>query len=86
MRIPEWRTRRWGRSPNAFFSRLIPRLTRSIVPRCVWSAPRSGKAFLDASCSRAGDEIGDRQRLLIFGGSQGAKALNSAVIEGLPEL
>ncbi len=26
------------------------------------------------------------QRLLIFGGSQGAKAINSAVIEGLPEL
>lgn len=28
----------------------------------------------------------DRRHLLIFGGSQGAKAINSAAIEGLPEL
>jgi UDP-N-acetylglucosamine--N-acetylmuramyl-(pentapeptide) pyrophosphoryl-undecaprenol N-acetylglucosamine transferase len=30
--------------------------------------------------------VGDRRLVLIFGGSQGAKAINSAVIEGLPEL
>ena len=42
------------------------------------------KAFLD-SVQRSREKSGP-PRLLIFGGSQGAKALNAAVMEGLPEL
>ena len=42
------------------------------------------KAFLEAF-NRAGRSRGP-PHLLIFGGSQGAKAINAAVMEGLPEL
>ena len=41
--------------------------------------------FLDALGANEAAR-GDAQRLLIFGGSQGAKAVNSAVIDALPEL
>lgn len=42
------------------------------------------KSFLD--CVPQSQESQKRFHLLIFGGSQGAKAINTAVIEGLPEL
>lgn len=41
--------------------------------------------FLDSADQSAPVSVG-RQRLLIFGGSQGAKAINSAVIDGLATL
>lgn len=45
------------------------------------------QAFLDAREPDAGRvETGIKRHLLIFGGSQGAKAINSAVIEALPLL
>ena len=45
------------------------------------------QAFLDAPEPEAGRvEDGTIRHLLIFGGSQGAKAINSAVIEALPSL
>ena len=45
------------------------------------------QAFLDAVKPDAGrGETGTKRHLLIFGGSQGAKAINSAMIEALPLL
>lgn len=44
------------------------------------------KEFLDAVQSEQTASRTSGSRLLIFGGSQGAKAINSAVIEGLSEL
>ncbi len=44
------------------------------------------RAFIEAAKQRTKDHPSDEVRLLIFGGSQGAKAINSAVIEGLHEL
>ena len=45
------------------------------------------QAFLDASSSEAPRrEASSHRNLLVFGGSQGAKAINSAVIEALPLL
>ena len=45
------------------------------------------RAFLEALVQGAGtSKESGRRHLLIFGGSQGAKAINSAVIEGLPPL
>lgn len=45
------------------------------------------KEFVERpSQDRAATPAVGQRRLLIFGGSQGAKAINSAVIEGLPEL
>lgn len=45
------------------------------------------QAFLDALGPDAGRvEAGSKRHLLIFGGSQGAKAINSAAIEALPWL
>lgn len=41
--------------------------------------------FLEA-LDRSASAGGGRQRLLIFGGSQGAKAINSAVLDGLAEI
>ncbi len=42
--------------------------------------------FLTRAASSSVAKPGDRQHVLVFGGSQGAKAVNSAAIEGLPEL
>jgi len=42
--------------------------------------------FLSKVLSPAGTKASDRQHVLIFGGSQGARAINSAAIEGLPAL
>ena len=42
--------------------------------------------FLTKVLSPAGTKASDRQHVLIFGGSQGARAINSAAIEGLPAL
>ncbi len=42
------------------------------------------REFLNQIASREGANVG--RRVLIFGGSQGAKAINSAVIDGLPAL
>jgi UDP-N-acetylglucosamine--N-acetylmuramyl-(pentapeptide) pyrophosphoryl-undecaprenol N-acetylglucosamine transferase len=45
------------------------------------------QAFLDAETAVAGRvEVGTKRHLLIFGGSQGAKAINSSMIEALPLL
>jgi UDP-N-acetylglucosamine--N-acetylmuramyl-(pentapeptide) pyrophosphoryl-undecaprenol N-acetylglucosamine transferase len=44
------------------------------------------QAFLDAKPDVGPDEADVKRHLLIFGGSQGAKAINSAVIEALPLL
>ncbi len=43
-------------------------------------------AFLDAGTPVDRVEAGTKRRLVIFGGSQGARAINSAVIEALPWL
>ena len=71
-------------SPDASFSRSSRRLDSSIVLRSAWSGTPIRQAFLDG-VHRAW-RIQTRQHLLIFGGSQGAKALNAAVMEGLPDL
>ena len=42
--------------------------------------------FLTQACSSSVAKPLDRQQVLVFGGSQGAKAINSAAIEGLPAL
>lgn len=42
--------------------------------------------FLTPAASSSVAKPADRQHVLVFGGSQGAKAINSAAIEGLPEL
>ena len=42
--------------------------------------------FLTRTVSSPVAKPADRQHVLVFGGSQGAKAVNSAAIEGLPEL
>jgi UDP-N-acetylglucosamine--N-acetylmuramyl-(pentapeptide) pyrophosphoryl-undecaprenol N-acetylglucosamine transferase len=42
--------------------------------------------FLTKAVSASATQTMDRRHLLVFGGSQGAKAINSAAIEGLPEL
>jgi UDP-N-acetylglucosamine--N-acetylmuramyl-(pentapeptide) pyrophosphoryl-undecaprenol N-acetylglucosamine transferase len=42
--------------------------------------------FLARAVSSSVGKPTDRQHVLVFGGSQGAKAINSAAIEGLPEL
>ena len=77
----------WGRLCSACFSHSSRRPTRSIDPRFVWWARRSAKQFLDRrNVHRQRRSQPGRQHLLIFGGSQGAKAINSAVIEGLPPL
>lgn len=44
------------------------------------------RAFLESSASASSDKDRSARHLLIFGGSQGAKAINSAVIEALPHL
>ena len=44
------------------------------------------QGFLDACRFHIRAKPGDRQHVLMFGGSQGAKAVNSAAMEGLPEL
>ncbi|MCW5798907.1 MAG: UDP-N-acetylglucosamine--N-acetylmuramyl-(pentapeptide) pyrophosphoryl-undecaprenol N-acetylglucosamine transferase [Nitrospira sp.] len=45
------------------------------------------QAFLESSSPEAArSETGPQRRLLIFGGSQGAKAINSAMIDALPLL
>ena len=44
------------------------------------------QAFLEAKPDARREEPGLKQHLLIFGGSQGAKAINSAMIEALPLL
>ena len=42
--------------------------------------------FLTQAVSASVEKPTDRRHVLVFGGSQGAKAINSAAIEGLPEL
>jgi UDP-N-acetylglucosamine--N-acetylmuramyl-(pentapeptide) pyrophosphoryl-undecaprenol N-acetylglucosamine transferase len=44
------------------------------------------REFFTQSGSSSAAKPADRQHVLVFGGSQGAKAVNSAAIEGLPEL
>ena len=44
------------------------------------------QAFLEAKPDAPPEEAGVKRHLLIFGGSQGAKAINSAMIEALPLL
>ena len=44
------------------------------------------KEFLTQSRTPKGERQRGRHHVLVFGGSQGAKALNSAAIEGLPDL
>jgi len=45
------------------------------------------RAFLDQMREAAADSAGERrQTLLIFGGSQGARAINTAIVEALPHL
>ncbi len=45
------------------------------------------RAFLDQRHEVTADSVGERrQTLLIFGGSQGARAINSAMVEALPHL
>jgi UDP-N-acetylglucosamine--N-acetylmuramyl-(pentapeptide) pyrophosphoryl-undecaprenol N-acetylglucosamine transferase len=44
------------------------------------------REFFTQGGSSSGAKPADRQHVLVFGGSQGAKAVNSAAIEGLPEL
>lgn len=63
--------------------------TKQFFDRCKTSVVGTPvrRAFLEASSREAaGNKPGAQRHLLIFGGSQGAKAINSAVIDALPLL
>lgn len=63
--------------------------TKQFFDRCKTSVVGTPvrRAFLEASSREAaGSKTGAQRHLLIFGGSQGAKAINSAVIDALPLL
>jgi UDP-N-acetylglucosamine--N-acetylmuramyl-(pentapeptide) pyrophosphoryl-undecaprenol N-acetylglucosamine transferase len=44
------------------------------------------RAFLEPSFDAGPETIGGRKRLLVFGGSQGAQAINRAMVQALPHL
>ena len=85
MPIPDWPTKSSLPLRSGFFWHLSRPGRPLTGERCASSGHRSDKSSWCNQTNNASTKQ-DGRHLLIFGGSQGARAINSAVLEGLPLL